>query len=228
MLACISHACDVVQLGQKPGINLSEIEDFLNRPSSLERQLHCEKTFVSWDAKLFFQIRIIVNNVGILSIETRKIRINHSAGFLDYLLKCAANCHNFSDTKHRRTKFVAYTVEFLEIPSWHFQDTVVETWFKACRRCFRDRVLNVHEILSEREFSGNVRQWITGCLRRESRRTRKSSVHFNNAISFTLWMQRILNIALSYDAKMAYHLEGRSSQHEILSIRQCLRRGNND
>ena len=46
-------------------------------------------------------------------------------------LEIAANSHDFSNTQHRRSELVADTLEFLKVPSGHFEYTVIQTGLEA-------------------------------------------------------------------------------------------------
>mmetsp|Transcript_22244 Transcript_22244/g.36389 ORF Transcript_22244/g.36389 Transcript_22244/m.36389 type:complete len:252 (-) Transcript_22244:2195-2950(-) len=161
----ISHRSNVLKLAQEPLVNLSKIMDLINTPSLFQCTLNSEETSVRGYFKLIFQRHFVASETRSSSFNTIKSRIDHTTSFLHNLFKGTTNGHNLTNTKHGRSKLVTDTVKFLKIPSRHFEDAVIQTRLEASGGCFGDGVTNGNQILSERQFGGDISERVAGSLR---------------------------------------------------------------
>ena len=84
------------------------------------------------------------------------------------------------------------------------------------------------ERLAESELDGDVSKRIAGSLGSESRRTRETSVDFDDNIALGFGVKTELNVTLSDDTEMVDDLDGSSAEHVVFVIRQCLRRSDDN
>ena len=109
--------------------------------------------------------------------ETRKLIVDSPNGFLNRLLKRAANTHNLTNTLHATAQQPADPAELLEIPARNLDNDVIQARLEACASNLRDAVLDFVERNTETKLSGDESERVTGSLRGEGRRTRQTSVN---------------------------------------------------
>ncbi len=71
-------------------------------------------------------------------------------------------------------------IEFRQIPTRHLHDTIVERGLETRGGLSGDRILQVGQQFSQRQFGGNVSEWIAGRLTRQRRTSRQTRIHFDN------------------------------------------------
>lgn len=141
---------------------------------------------------------------------------------LNRFLERTADRHDFANALHAAAQHFANTVEFLQVPARDLDDAVVQARLEACTCRPGDRVADSVERDAEAKLCRNERERIAGRLAREGRRTRKTCVDLNDAVLLRVRVERVLDVALSNDAKMADNVDRRRAQHVIVGVAEGL------
>mmetsp|Transcript_59704 Transcript_59704/g.176908 ORF Transcript_59704/g.176908 Transcript_59704/m.176908 type:complete len:576 (+) Transcript_59704:1946-3673(+) len=223
-LAGVPHPRDIVQLAQEPPVDLGQFVYLVHCPSILQRLLDREQSGIGRSLQLRLERNLILieHQFGIYTLQSVECRIDHTARLLHHLLEGTSDRHDLADRKHRRSELVGDVLKFLEIPSGHLEDAVVQRGFEARSGRLGDAILDADEILAQAQFGGDVREGVASSLGRQGGRTGQTGIHLNDAILLTLGMQSVLNVALPHNAQVTHHLDGRLSEHEIFPIRESL------
>ena len=129
--------------------------------SSLESLFNDKNTLVG----RFAQSLVNVVNLDFLIVDKSVHALaDHAEAFLNHFFEGAADGHHFADALHGRTQFAVNATEFSQVPARDFADNVVECWFEEGACCFRHRVLELEEAVTQSQFGGNESQRIARCF----------------------------------------------------------------
>lgn len=118
--------------------------------------------------------------------EPRKLIIYRPNGLLNRLLERATDAHHLSNALHTAAEQPRNTAELLQIPARDFDNYVVKTRLKACRRDFRDRVFNLVERDPKAEFCRDEGERITCRLGRKCRRPGEARIDLRRTRAFII------------------------------------------
>ena len=177
-----------------------------------------EKTLIRWELELIIDLHQSLLGV----VKSKVVEVNGADSLLNGLLESATNAHNLTDGLHGGTEESRDTVELLEIPAWHLDDTVIERRLEAGGGLLGDRVLDLVQWDTETKLGGDKSQWVTGGLGSECGGAGKSGVDLDNAVLLGEWVESILDVTLSNDTEVADNVYSGCAEHVVVFIRQSL------
>ena len=123
---------DILNLKQKPGIDLRNVGQFLHGRSQFECVSDLKRTVPVG----FFQPITNFKPGGLITISAKSVIPVFKAlpRFLEAFRERASDCHNLTDGLHLGSQFFVYTFEFFKIESWDLGHHVINGRLKA-RRC---------------------------------------------------------------------------------------------
>jgi hypothetical protein len=92
--------------------------------------------------------------------------INSPDRLLDSFLKRPPNTHYLSYTLHTAAQQATDAIKLLQIPSWNFNNNIIQAGLEASARDFGDGILDLVQWDAETEFGSDECQWVSGRLRR--------------------------------------------------------------
>ena len=112
--------------------------------------------------------------------------------------------------------------EFIERPAWELHNAVVNRRLEArlCLLC--NRVDNLVQRVTNRNFRGHLCNRIARRLGRECRGAADTGIDLDDIVFVALRIERILGIAAPFNAELSNDAKARAAEHLILVIRQCL------
>mmetsp|Transcript_788 Transcript_788/g.1341 ORF Transcript_788/g.1341 Transcript_788/m.1341 type:complete len:332 (+) Transcript_788:1885-2880(+) len=225
-----SHVGNVLELGQKPPVNFTQLEDGFNVVAAFERGLNGEEAGVRGlaDLDLLLKGNFLIDEVGVVSLNSRKRLVHHPASLLNDLFEVSSNSHDLTNGKHRRSEGLVDPVKLLQVPPRHLKDAVVKGWLKAGGGGLGDGVAETNEVLTKGELGGNVGERVTGGFGSKGGGSRETGVDLDDAVALALGVQGVLDVALSNDSKVANDLNSGPPKHEVLPVGECLGRCDND
>jgi hypothetical protein len=119
-------------------------------------------------------------------------------------------------------------LELAQIPPGNLGDNVVQTGLEVGSSSLGDGVGELGKRVSQSNLSRSVSERVTGGLGSQSGRARQASVDLNDTVVESIGLQSVLNIALANDTQVTDDLDGSSTEHVVLLVRQGLTRGNDD
>ena len=145
---------DALELAQEPAVNVAQLVDVLDRPTTCERIGHSKDAPVRRELELFVDLGIINH---IILAETSKRRIDRPDGFLHTFLECATNGHHLAHTLHAAAQLRAHAHELAQVPTGDLSHHIVETGLEACTRLARHRVAQLVQWNVETQLGGDER-----------------------------------------------------------------------
>src|SRR5712692_10824190 len=208
---------DVLDALQKPGVNASNVRDFIDRDSAAHSERKRKQAFGRGRIEVARDIlgyRLAVGK-DFLGGDTLKVQVQHANGFLVGFLEGAAYAHHLADRLHARAYGLIGPLEFLQVPARNLDHHVVKAGLKAgaCHAC--DAVGQFDQAVAEREFGGNVGQGIACRFARQRGTARKTRIHLDHIEVRRFRIERELHIALPDDIQ-ASHNGGRGGPQRMI------------
>ena len=142
---------------------------------------------------------------------------------MNRLLECPSDTHDLTDRLHRTAEGGVDPGELFQVPSGNLDDNIVQAGFETGARLLGDRVLDLVEGNVKTQLGGDESQGVTGGLGRERRRSRETSVDFDDAVFLRVRVEGVLNVALSDDSQVSNNVDGGGTEHVVIGIGQGLR-----
>ena len=214
---------NVLDLVQEPLVDLGQLVDLVNGVVLVEHSLsNGQPAAIGGVAESLIEV------IELVTLETKVLRVNLTDGLLQGLLPGTTNSHNLTNRLHGRANIAVDVLELAQIPAGNLGDNVVQTGLKVGGGGLGNGVGELGKSVSQTNLSRGVSKRVTGGLGSQSRRTRKTSVDLDDTVVKSIGLQSVLDIALANDAQVTDDLNGSSTEHVVLLIRQSLTRGNND
>ena len=181
------HLVDIEEPLEEPVVNVGHPMNLLDGISTVESIGNGKDPLIGWLDQFLVDI---VNIFVLLNCQPRtaferstthlaephKLIINSPNSLLDSLFKRASNTHNLPDALHRAAQQLADATELFQIPARNLDDAIVERWFEACCRLFRDVVFDLVEWNAQAKFGGDEGEGIASRFRRECGRAGETGV----------------------------------------------------
>ena len=214
---------NVLELVQEPLVNLGQLMDLFHGVVLVEHSLtNGQPTSVS---------RVLQNVIQVLegvTLEAEEPGVNLADGLLERLLEGTTNGHDFTDGLHGASNVPVDMLEFAQIPSGDLGDDVVQAGLEVGGGGLGDCVGEFREGVAQPDLGSSVGQRVTGSLGGQSGRTRKTSIDLNDTVVETVGLQSVLDVAFTNNTQMTNDLDGGSTEHVVLLVRQGLTGGNDD
>ena len=150
LLGLFAEIEDVFEPVQKPLVYLGDFVDFIDGKTICKSVSNGKNTHVGRLGE--FLLDIVDMLIGDKTVHTLS---NHPKSLLDSLFKGATNGHHLADRLHRRSNFLAYAHEFIEVPTRNLDDAIVQRRLKTSRSYLCDSVFEFVETIAEAEFCSN-------------------------------------------------------------------------
>ena len=164
------------------------------------------------------QIRIIIRH------QTVHMLLQRTNSFHQRSFKVITDTHNLSGSFHLSCQCSLGTDKFIKWQTRDLNYTVVQHRLKTCISLLSNCVLDLIKRVTECNFSSNLSNRISSCLRCQRRRTAHTRVNLDYTVFECIRMQRILHITSTGNIQFTDDIQCRCTQHLILFITQCLRR----
>ena len=154
--------------------------------------------------------------------------INTPNRLLKRLLKRPPNRHNLPHTLHTTTQHPTHPTKLLQIPPRDLHHTIIQGRLKTRRRHLRHAVLDLVERDPQTELRGDEGERVARGFRGEGGRAREAGVDFDDAVLLRGGVERVLDVALAYDAEVADDVHGGRAEHVVVRVGEGLRGRDDD
>lgn len=224
LLKLLCAVDNVLELVKEPLVDLGQIVQPVNGVSLVVHGLtNGEPSAVGGVCELVVKVLAVL-----LGLKTEELRVDLSAGLLEGLLECTTDGHDLTDRLHGTADITLDVLELAQIPSGHLCDDVVEGRLEVGGSGLGDGVWQLRQSVSETDLRSSVGQGVTGSLRSQSRRTRETSVDFDDPVVKTVGLEAVLDVALANNTQVAHNLDRSRAEHVVLFVAECLTGRNDD
>ena len=217
---------DLLDLHQKPLVDLGDVVDFVNRPACRKGVAHVPDAVRAGFAQFLFQ------DFAVLGLFVHAVDADFQAAqrLLERFLEGAAHGHDFAHRFHLRGQARIGGREFLERETRHLGDHVVDAGLKAGRRgTAGDVVAQLVQRVANRQLGRDLGDGKAGGLGGQCRAARHARVHLNHDHTAVLGVDRELHVrAAGVDADLAQYRQRGVAQDLVFLVGQRLRRRHGD
>ena len=212
-----------VELVEEPLVYLGELVYAIYAVALLHGRGYREDTAVGGVLQGVVEVLAVI---GLVADEAVRSLAYHAQALLYGLLEVAAYGHDLSDALHAGAYLPRDTLELGEVPAGNLAHDIVESGLEERRGGLGHGVLELEEPVAEAELGCYEREGIPRGLGRERRRAAEPRVDLYDPVVLPVGAERVLDVALSDYAYMAYYVYGGLAQEVELLVGECLRRGN--
>ena len=200
-----AHRGDLDELAQEPRIDLRDVVKLLDRPAAADRAEQIPHPPIGRNRQPLAQRRIVlVVHVGRREHQAAAPELERPHALHERFLEGAADRHRLAHRLHLRRQRAIRLRELLEVPARDLDDDVVDGRLEGGGRQARDVVLDLVEVIAERELGGDLRDREAGRLRGQRRRPRHARVHLDHGHPAVRRVDRELDVrAAGLDADAA-------------------------
>ena len=178
LLKLLCAVDNVLELVQEPLVDLGELVNPVHGVAFVVHSLtDGEPSAICGVCELVVEVLTVL-----LSLETKELGVDLSAGLLERFFECTTDSHDLTDRLHGTANIALDVLELAQIPSRHLGDDVIEGGFEVGSSGLGDGVGQLRKSVSETNLRGSVGQGITGSLGGQSGRTRQTGVDFDDPV----------------------------------------------
>ena len=211
---------DLLDLNQKPAVDLGQCKDFLNTQAHGKRIAHVPNAVRTRRAEF------LLKHFAVLRFFVHPINADFkpAQGFLERLLESPAHGHDFANRLHLCRQTRISRGEFLKRKTWNLGHHVIDARLETGRRrTTGDVVAQLVQRVANGQLGRHFGNRKTSRFRRQSRRTRNTRIHLDHDHAAIVRVDRELHVrAARVDADFAQHSQRGVAQNLVFLVGQRL------